>query len=171
MRRPCSWAFQKDSELLSIMNYHLVKLREDGILQKLDQRFIRNCNSTRNIFDVSDKHKHENEGLSYEEVNFPFLALLTGLCIAILLAGFESMVFSKMKCMQDEEKLKEDESTSQDEKDIIDDIHYLLLENHSKFGGKNFLSKVKTFLTLPESDPSSINNLPDLSQCQHDIET
>ena len=165
MRRPCSWAFQKDSELLSIINYHLVKLREVGILQKLDQRFIHNCNSTRDVFDVSDKYKHEHGpvGLSYEEVNFPFLALLTGLCLALLLAGFERMVHSKMKCMQDEEILKEDESTSEDEKDIIDDIYSLLLENHSKLGGKKFLSKVKTFLTLPETHPSSIYNLPDLS--------
>ena len=163
MRRPCSWAFQKDSELLSIMNYHLVKLREDGILQKLDQRFIRNCNSTRNVFDVSDKLNHENEGLSYEEVNFPFLALLTGICLALLLAGFERMLHSKMKSMQDEEKLKEDESASEDEKDIIDDIHYLLLENHSKLGRNNFLSKVRTILTLPETHPFNIYNLPDLS--------
>ena len=117
MRRPCAWAFQKDSELLSIMNYHLVKLRETGILEELARRFIHNCNSTKNILDASDQYKDEDVGLGYEHFKFPFLALLTGLCIAILQAGFESMVLCKRKCMQDEEKLKEDELTSEDEKD------------------------------------------------------
>ena len=163
MRRPCAWAFQKDSELLSIMNYHLVKLRQTGILDELQRRFIRNCNSSRNVLDVSDKYEDEDVGLGYENVKFPFLALLTGLCLALLQAGFESMVLIKRKCMQEEEKLKEDESSSEDEKDIIDDIHSLLLENHSKLGEKAFLSKVRTFLTLPETHPSSIYNLPDLS--------
>ena len=145
MRRPCAWAFQKDSELLSIMNYHLVKLRETGILEELARRFIHNCNSTKNILDASDQYKDEDVGLGYEHFKFPFLALLTGLCIAILQAGFESMVLCKRKCMQDEEKLKDDESASEDEMDIIEDIHYLLVENHSKLGGKNFLSKIRTF--------------------------
>ena len=79
---PTGWGLQKDSELLEFVNYHLIKMTETGIVN----RFRR------------DAESGEREGpaalervvvLGFENVAFPFLALLTGLAVAFMQFGIE----------------------------------------------------------------------------------
>ena len=82
MSSPTGWGLQKDSELLEFVNYHLIKMTETGIVN----RFRR------------DAESGEREGpaalervvvLGFENVAFPFLALLTGLAVAFMQFGIE----------------------------------------------------------------------------------
>ena len=92
-------------------------------------------------------------GLGYENVAFPFLALLSGIWVALLQLGIETAILCKKKCSDDEEKSNENESTSEEANDIIDDINNLLLENHCELGGIKFLSKMRSLFTLQDACP------------------
>ena len=80
---PTGWGLKKDSELLEFINYHLVQMTETGIISKFRR----------------DAESGEGEGdrairgnvvvLGYENVAFPFLALLGGLVVALIHLGVE----------------------------------------------------------------------------------
>lgn len=144
-----AWAFQKESELLQIFNYYLDKLQQSGVIDRLRKKFI--GDSSQN----TDASKMQNIiELSLEDVSFPFVALLTGLCVAFMQLAMETMLICKNKCTHEEEKShQDDEITSEEAKKIIEDIHDLLSENHLKLGGKKFLSQVKIMSTLPDYHP------------------
>ena len=103
--------------------------------------------------DASKIQVQEINGLGYENVTFPFLALLSGLCVALLTLGIETAIICKKRCSDTEEQSNEDESTSEEAKDIIDEINNILLENHCELGGIKFLSKMRMLLTLPDARP------------------
>ena len=125
-------------------------MKQTGVIDRLRQKFL----GVRDIdTDTSRRHVQDINGLGYENVVFPFLALLTGLCVALLQLGIETMIICKKNCSDDEEQSNEDESTSEEAKDIIYDINNLLLENHSKLGSIKFLSKMRRLSTLPDACP------------------
>ena len=145
-RTPLAWAFQRDSELLPIFNHYLEKMQQTGVIDRLKQTFLGNHNGI-----TGSSKIQELQGLGYDTVVLPFLALLIGLCAALLQLGIEAMsTICKKKCSKDEEQSKEDDSISEEEKEMIDEINHLLMENCCKLGGKKFLTKMKMLSTHKE---------------------
>ena len=145
-----AWAFQRESELLPIFNYYLGKFQRAGIIDRLQQTFMGGSNRDT---DASKKQVQDINGLGYENVAFPFLALLSGICVALFQLGIETAIICKKKCSDDEEQSNEGESASEEANDIIDDINHLLLENHCELGGIKFLSKMRSLFTLQDACP------------------
>ena len=127
-----AWAFQRESELLPIFNYYLGHFQGAGVIDRLQKKFIRDSNRDT---DASKKQVQDINGLCYENVAFPFLALLSGICVALFQLGIETAIICKKKCSDDEEKSNEDESTSEEANDIIDDINNLLSSPRAQRGG------------------------------------
>ena len=145
-RVPSAWAFQRESEVLPIFNYYLDHMQQTGVINRLQQKFIGDHNGVKGTSKVQ-----EVQGLGYDTVVLPFLALLIGLCAALLQLGIEAMsTICKKKCSKDEEQSKEDDSISEEEKEMIDEINHLLMENCCKLGGKKFLTKMKMLSTHKE---------------------
>ena len=92
MSYPLAWAFEKDSEFVSIFNYHIQKMQLSGIMARYWQEVERKLN-----INIDDTKIQNVIVLGYENVAFPFLALLTGLFAALLQFGIEVAVFCKRK--------------------------------------------------------------------------
>ena len=119
---PLAWAFQKESDILQIFNYYLDKLQRTGIINRLRQK----------------------------DLTLPFLALITGICVALAQLVVETAIICKKKPSDIEKFQNQNESTtSKKAKEIIDDIYDLLLENHDTQESINFLSKVRMMASLP----------------------
>ena len=147
-RQPRAWALRKESELLQIFNYYLDKMRLSGVTERLHQKFFGELS----FDDTTSKTEMQDitqTGLRYEDVLFPFMALLTGICIALLQLGMETVVMCKKKYTDDGKHLEEDESKFQIAEEIIDDIHALLKEHHVELGGITFLTKIR-MLSSPQ---------------------
>ena len=127
-----AWAFQRESELLPIFNYYLGHFQGAGVIDRLQQKFIRDSNRDT---DASKKQVQDINGLGYENVAFPFLALLSGICVALLQLGIETAIICKKKCSADKAQSNEGESTSEEANDIIDDINNLLSSPRAQPGG------------------------------------
>ena len=141
-----AWAFQKESELLPIFNNYLDKMQQTGVIDRLRQHFIGDRNG-----DTGASKIQNLQGLGYDSVVLPFLALLTGLCVAFMQLGIETVIICKKKCLADQEHSNEDDSTSEEAKEIIDDIYDLLLENHCKLEYIKFLSKMRMLYNNPDT--------------------
>ena len=96
VKTPLCWAFQKDSELAEVFNYHLQKMRETGTMSYMRQQF--NFNKKKDAGKVQDAHV-----LGFENVAFPFLALLTGVFLAFIQVGIEFVMCCKKKCAYDQD--------------------------------------------------------------------
>ena len=74
MKGPLAWAFQKDSEFVECFSYHLQKISEGGLLNRLERTI----------------HKREIKGkegaitLGYENMAFPCFVVLMGVGLALL---------------------------------------------------------------------------------------
>ena len=136
-----AWAFQRDSQLLPIFNYHLQKLHENGFLDRMYHQIIGDNNRN-----TDDSKIQSISGLSYENVTLPFLALLTGLGVALLVLGIETAIICKKKCLPDKDQWNEDEPILDMPKEIIDDIHNILIEKHCNLEDIEFLSKIRMSL-------------------------
>ena len=79
---PTGWGLQKDSELLEFVNYHLIQMTETGIIN----RFRRDTESGERDDPAVLEHVVV---LGFENVAFPFLAMLTGLALAFIQLGVE----------------------------------------------------------------------------------
>ena len=143
-----AWAFQTDSELLPMFNYYLGKLHQTGVIDRLTPNSIGDHKT-----DIDASNVQDINGLDYEDLAFPFLALLIGLCVAFMQLGIETAIICKKKCSEDEELSRVDNSTSEEAKEIIEDINNLLLENHCDLGGIQFLTKIRMLSTLPDGHP------------------
>ena len=143
-----AWAFQRESELLPMFNYHLDKMQQTGVIDRLHHKFVED--STEDEY-ASKEQVQEMTGVGHESVAFPFSILLAGLCVAFMQLGIEVATICKKKCSNDEEESTDDGSISEDSKEIIDDIYNLLLENHGKLGGLKFLSKMRELSSLPDA--------------------
>ena len=141
-----AWAFQRESELVPIFKYYLAKMQQTGVIDRLRQKCMHNHNGDTGASKIQDL-----EGLGYESVVLPFLALLTGLCVAFMQLGIETVIICKKKYLADQEHSNEDFATSGEAKDIIDDIYDLLLENHCKLEDIKFLSKMRMLSTNPDA--------------------
>ena len=82
-------AFQKESELRSMLNYHLEKMEQSGVIDRLHKKFL----ESQNIHPDTDAimTKVYDEGIGYDNVVVPFLVLLIGLCVALLQLGIEAL--------------------------------------------------------------------------------
>ena len=89
VKAPLAWAFQKESELHSIMNYHLDKMEQSGIIDRLHKTFLKSQNINSDTDAIMTKVYEE--GIGYDKVVVPFLVLLTGLCLALLQLGIEAI--------------------------------------------------------------------------------
>ena len=145
-----AWGFQRNSELLPIVNHYLGKMEQAGVIDRLRHKY----SGYRHMDTANSKnHLHYNNGLGFENVVLPFSILLAGICWVLLQLGIEFLHICKKKCFRDRKHPNEVESKSMDADDIIDEITSLLKENHGELGGVKFLSKVKMLSTLPESRP------------------
>ena len=133
------WAFQKDSDLADMFNYHLLKMQEVATLDRLRQEIEHKHKSNSDASQI-----HSAAGLGFENVAFPFMALMMGFLMASVQFGIELVLFYKNRCMDGVNQTNEDDSKSKEAKGIIEDIYDLLLEKHSKPQDIWFLSKIKT---------------------------
>ena len=141
-----AWAFQKDSQLLPIFNYHIQKMHQNGLVDRMKHKFIGDHNRDTDVSKI-----HNIDGLGYDNVAIPFLALLTGLCAAFMQLVIEAAILCKKKCYDNELESREDNSASEEAKEIIDGIYDLLLENHCKLGSIKFLYKMRMLSTHPDA--------------------
>ena len=85
-----AWAFQRNSELAECFNYHLQKMSEAGILDKLHSTYV----------DVKSKdelgEEDNNSSLGYRTAAFPSLVLLGGLTLSVFQLMAESL-WNRMK--------------------------------------------------------------------------
>ena len=116
-------------------------MQRTGIIDRPLKKIFRDTDTSKTK--LLDLH-----GLGYEDVAFPFLALLTGLSVALMQLGIETAMFCKKKCPLFDRRSTEEDSASDEAKDIIKDIHDLLVENHCQLGGIKFLNKIR-MLSLP----------------------
>ena len=121
-------------------------MQQTGVIDRLRQHFIGDRNG-----DTGASKIQNLQGLGYDSVVLPFLALLTGLCVAFMQLGIETVIICKKKCLADQEHSNEDDSTSEEAKEIIDDIYDLLLENHCKLEYIKFLSKMRMLYNNPDT--------------------
>lgn len=81
-----AWAFQRESELLQIINYYLDKMQQTGVIGRQQQEITTIINrDSYNALVIQ-----EPSGLGYDRVIFPFLSLLMGFCIAFIQLGLEA---------------------------------------------------------------------------------
>lgn len=117
-------------------------MQETGIIEKLRQTYIGNSNGDT---DTSNIHDEYIQVLGYEDVLFPFLALLAGLCVAFIQLGIEIAVKCKDNRSARKEQSNEDVYPSESTKEIINDIYDNLITHHSKPDDTNFLLKMRLF--------------------------
>ena len=91
-------------------------MQQTGIIDRLRQTYIGDCNGDT---DTSNIHEEYIQVLGYEDVLFPFLALLAGLCVALIQLGIEIAVICKDKRSARKEQSNEDVYTSERTKEII----------------------------------------------------
>ena len=125
-----------------MFNHYLGKLLQTGVIDRQRERYMGGSN--RNM-DAS-KNQGPHDGLGYDSVFPPFLALFAGLCAAVMLFGMETVTICKKKWFSNDELQNGDGCKSEGAKDIIDDIHCMLMKNHSKHEDLRFLSKVRDLL-------------------------
>ena len=124
-------------------------MRLTGVTDKLQGKLFTELGIDDTTSKSQVQHKAQT-GLGYEDVLFPFMALLTGIFMALLQLGLETAVKCKKKYSDDGDQYEEDESRSQKAEDIIDDIHVLLMANHNELGGIKFLDKIRMLSSLQD---------------------
>ena len=123
-------AFQKDSDLACVFNYHIHKMQARGIFDRFWSEVERKQNMNK------DDTKVQNVNVvGYENVTFPFMALLTGLLAALLQLGIEFTVFSKKKYPDDNAIQSNDVHSNHSEASelilAIKEVSDMLVENNS----------------------------------------
>ena len=103
-----AWAFEKESELLPLFNYYLEKLQQTGVMDRLRQKMM---HFPRGNTDSLKLQVQGINGLGYEHVVLPFLALMIGLCLAFVQLGAETAI--TRKCSDNKEQSIEVESKSE----------------------------------------------------------
>ena len=81
-------AFQKDSQLVECFNHHLLKMIQSGVMSQINGR-AETINEKFNSID-------DAVVLSYQNVIFPSLVLLTGLVISVSQLAMEN-VWARIK--------------------------------------------------------------------------
>ena len=81
-----AWAFQRNSEFAECFNYHLQKMREAGLFDRLYSEYV----------DIKQKdtlirEKNDAVSLGFMNAAFPSLVLLGGLTLAIIQVMAESL--------------------------------------------------------------------------------
>ena len=124
-----------------------------GVIDRLRQKFIGIQNSYAGASKIQ-----KLQGLGYDSVVLPFLALLTGLVMASFLLGIEAMIICVIKSSANQIYSKEDNYTSLEAEDIIREIRLILLNDYKEMGGMKFLTKIRK-LCLPNTQNKSGKNI------------
>ena len=95
---PLAWAFQKESELAPLFNYYLDMMQQTGVIDRLEKKFVGKSDKSNIETQVQDINS-----LGFEKVVFPFLALVTGLSVAFMQLGFETVIMCKNKFRKSED--------------------------------------------------------------------
>ena len=120
-------------------------MKQSGIIDRLRQKYL-----DEKIL-VNSETIVDTNVLDYENVMIPFLALLIGLCVALLQLGIEALAIFKKKPSNDTGQIKKHNCA--EAKDVIEDIYNLLLENHEELGGMKFLTQIRLFSIPPVARP------------------
>ncbi len=80
---------QKDSELKEFLNYHIIKLKNTGVLQRLFHKHALN-GKPEDIYRVKDVPSVSALPLGYDQLVFPFSAVIGGVGISLCLLIIES---------------------------------------------------------------------------------
>ena len=131
-----AWAFQKDSELVGMFNHHIHKMKMTGNIDRLWQVIDRKQKMNKDTRNM----KREHQALGYENVFFPFLVLLNGLCVAFLQVSLEVVPFCKKN--SEDVNLNIHEESTNEAKEIIKELYGLLQEKHSILIKTQMLSKL-----------------------------
>ena len=121
-----AWAFQKDSELVGVFNYHIHKMQGTGNMDRFWQEMERKRKNNKYATKVQEVNV-----VGYENVAFPFLALLAGLFAALLQLGIEFVVFCKRKYADIPNQSSDESSTPRESRLIIKEFGDMLQENNS----------------------------------------
>ena len=121
-----AWAFQKDSELVGVFNYHIHKMQATGNMNRFWQEIERKRKSNKYATKMQEIHV-----VGYENVAFPFLALLTGLLIAFLQLGIEMAVFCKRKYADNANQSSDESSIHREAMLVLKEVCDMLQENNS----------------------------------------
>ena len=91
-----SYALPKHSELIGLFNHHLGKLKEAGVMHNIRQRWF----GAKLAMTKREQEEDESRGaevLGYENVAFPFIAVFTGLGMAMILSLVEGTIQTVIK--------------------------------------------------------------------------
>ena len=139
MVNPLAWAFQKDSELVGVFNYHIHRMMVTGNIDRFWQVIDRQRKENKD----AAKMLTEIRALGYEDVSLPFLALLTGLFAAFLLLLIEILTPSNRKGLKGAYQYNDEDFSSSEAREIIEETYGLLLENQSILKETKIISKIK----------------------------
>ena len=73
-------------------------MQQTGVIDRLEKKFVGKSDKSNIETQVQDINS-----LGFEKVVFPFLALVTGLCVAFMQLGFETVIMCMNKCRKSED--------------------------------------------------------------------
>ena len=144
---PSAWAFQKDSELVDLFDYHLHKMKEIGMRDRLWQEVEK-----KPIMNQDSINGQGHNAIGYENVAFPFIELLIGLFSASMLLVIEAAIFYKKSISGNLRQSNDEDRTSREAHDMVNEIYALLLENHLKPRDIKLLSTIKKLALADTKD-------------------
>lgn len=78
------FTFQKNSELLPLFNYHLLKMLESGTIDKISRKWKENDKPDGSRDVTAESSQQEALVLGYDNLLFPFLIIFAGVGLAFL---------------------------------------------------------------------------------------
>ena len=96
-RIPLAWAFQKESELLSIFKYYLDQMQQTGMIDRSRKQILGYHSGESG--DTGALEIRDLQGLGYDSVILPFLALLIGCWVALFQLGIEAVTICDIKSL------------------------------------------------------------------------
>ena len=91
LRDQIAMAFQKNSEFTSLFNYHIISLKEKGILSNIQKKWL----PANVLFGSNDNQLLDAMELDYENLVLPFTFCVIGILMSMLILLFE-IIYRKM---------------------------------------------------------------------------
>ena len=107
----------------------------DKLRQEIERKHKRNTDSS---------HIQNVTGLGFENVAFPFAALVIGFIMSFVQLGMEAILFFKNRPKDGVIQTKDNDGISEEAEDMIEEINDLLLDKHSKRKDIQLLFKIRT---------------------------
>ena len=83
-----AFGFQQNSEWLNLYNSFILQLRESGVLAKIVDKWMPKP-------DTGGFETESANALGFENLSFPFIALGTGVLLAVIIGGIEKLCEAK----------------------------------------------------------------------------